>query len=185
MCLQVESQLATAYCDSKAQQLDALLQEMLAEEEGGWARAPLPTGVRDCTMELLFTLVSDTVLGHSNGAAAVRPAHRLLHVQSHVHLRRPLASAVCWSSYPLMLCRLTLVHLTMICTGATLLNAEALLGICNRAHQGQNCNCAVVLLFALAASSTYTSCEDGCAQDCFLRCPGLLLLLFTQAINDV
>ena len=56
-CLQVESQLATAYCDSKAQQLDALLQEMLAEEEGGWARAPLPTGVRDCTMELLFALV--------------------------------------------------------------------------------------------------------------------------------
>ena len=59
--LQVESQLTSAYCDSKAQQLDALLQEMLAEEEGGWAKAPLPTGVRDCTMELLFALVSDTV----------------------------------------------------------------------------------------------------------------------------
>eukprot|EP00891_Asterochloris_glomerata_P008851 jgi/Astpho2/8851/fgenesh1_pg.00129_%23_37_t len=60
---QVESQLATAYCDSKAQQLDALLQEMLAEEEGGWARAPLPTGVRDCTMELLFALDSQSKTG--------------------------------------------------------------------------------------------------------------------------
>ena len=62
ICLQVESQLATAYCDSKAQQLDVLLQDMLADEGGGWARAPFPTGVRDCTMELLFALVSFVVL---------------------------------------------------------------------------------------------------------------------------
>ena len=57
----METQLASAYCNSKAQQLDALLQEMLADEKGGWARAPLPTGVRDCTMELLFALVRFTV----------------------------------------------------------------------------------------------------------------------------
>ena len=44
------------------------LQEMLADEECGWARAPLPTGVRDCTMELLFALVRFTV---SCGGATV------------------------------------------------------------------------------------------------------------------
>lgn len=54
---QVELRLASCYTESKAAALNDVLEEFFFDDGTFWEAAPLPTGVRDVTYEILATMV--------------------------------------------------------------------------------------------------------------------------------
>ena len=54
---QVELRLASTYTESKANLLNDVLEEFFFDDGSFWEAAPLPSGVRDVTYELISTMV--------------------------------------------------------------------------------------------------------------------------------
>ncbi len=56
----MELRLASCYTESKAAALNDVLEEFFFDDGTLWEAAPLPTGVRDVTYEILATMVRET-----------------------------------------------------------------------------------------------------------------------------
>lgn len=60
----LEGRLATIYIKARVEQLNEVLDEYFEEDGTDWSDAPLPTGVRDCTLEIINSLVDLPPLSH-------------------------------------------------------------------------------------------------------------------------
>ena len=54
----LEGRLATTYIQARVEQLNEVLYEYFDEDGTDWSDAPIPTGVRDCTFDIVDCLVS-------------------------------------------------------------------------------------------------------------------------------
>ena len=56
----LEGRLATIYIKGQVEALNEVLDEYFEDDGTEWADAPIPTGIRDCTFEIISFLVQSS-----------------------------------------------------------------------------------------------------------------------------